>query len=54
MDEVYADWLKDIPLGRGGEPDECAAAVAFRVFERASHITGTVLAVDRGHIESVT
>ena len=54
VDEVYADWSKDIPLGRVGEPEEFAAAAAFLVSERASYITGTVLAVDGGHIKSVT
>ena len=54
VDEVYADWSKDIPLGRVGEPEEFGAAAAFLVSERSSYITGTVLAVDGGHIKSVT
>ena len=52
--EVYAAWAADIPMGRVGEPEEFAAAAAFLASERASYITGTVLAVDGGHIRSVT
>ncbi len=51
---VYAEWAADIPLGRVGEPEEFGAAAAFLASERASYITGTVLAVDGGHIRSVT
>ena len=54
VSEVYAEWSEDIPLGRVGEPEEFAAAAAFLASERASYITGTVLAVDGGHIKSVT
>ncbi len=53
-DEIYARWSRDIPAGRVGEPEEFAAAAAFLASERASYITGTVLAVDGGHIRSVT
>ena len=54
VEEVYAEWSADIPLGRVGEPEEFGAAAAFLASERASYITGTVLAVDGGHIKSVT
>ena len=54
VDDVYAEWSADIPLGRVGEPEEFGAAAAFLASERASYITGTVLAVDGGHIKSVT
>ena len=36
------------PLGRTGTPEEIAYAVAFLADERASYITGQVLAVDGG------
>ncbi|MFZ2052347.1 MAG: SDR family oxidoreductase, partial [Solirubrobacteraceae bacterium] len=36
------------PLGRIGEPDEVASAIAFLASERASFITGATLAVDGG------
>jgi 3-oxoacyl-[acyl-carrier protein] reductase len=44
---------KDIPLGRFGEPQEFAAAVAFLASERASYITGVSLAVDGGWIKNI-
>lgn len=36
------------PLGRVGEPDDIAAAVAFLASRDASWITGTTLCVDGG------
>ncbi|MGW0562725.1 SDR family NAD(P)-dependent oxidoreductase [Streptomyces sp. NPDC003016] len=37
-----------IPLGRPGRPEEIAEAVSWLVSERASYVTGTVLAVAGG------
>ncbi len=41
--------LSRIPLGRFGEPEEVAAAVAFLAGDAASLITGHVLMVDGGY-----
>lgn len=37
-----------VPLGRMGQPDEIAAAIAFLSSDLAGYITGTVLPVDGG------
>lgn len=44
---------KEIPLGRVGQPEEFAAAVAFLASARASYITGVSLAIDGGWIKSI-
>jgi glucose 1-dehydrogenase len=38
----------EIPLGRFGDPDEIAAAVAWVASDEASYITGTTIVVDGG------
>jgi glucose 1-dehydrogenase len=38
----------EIPLGRFGQPDEIAAAVAWAASDQAGYVTGTTLVVDGG------
>jgi glucose 1-dehydrogenase len=55
---INRDWLEDpeavrevesqIPLGRIGEPDEVAAAIAWLASPEANYVTGTTLFVDGG------
>ncbi len=40
--------IRDIPLGRPGDAEEVAAAVAFLTSPRGRYITGTTLAIDGG------
>lgn len=42
------DYLKNVPLGRFGEPEDIAKAVLFLASSDASYITGTDLVVDGG------
>lgn len=52
-DAILSEMVADVPLGRIGEPDELASAIAFLASERASYITGTVLAVDGGYLRGI-
>ena len=52
-DAILNEMVANVPMGRIGEPDELAAAVAFLASERASYITGTVLAVDGGYLRAI-
>jgi 3-oxoacyl-[acyl-carrier protein] reductase len=49
-DNVKAAVIGQIPLGRFGEPDDIAAAVAFLASPAAAYITGQTLTVDGGMV----
>ncbi len=48
VEEVFAGWARQAPVGRLLQPAEVAAAVAFLCSEEASGITGVALPVDGG------
>lgn len=48
--EVRAEYLKQIPVGRLGTPDDIANAVLFFASEESGYITGQVLPVTGGWI----
>jgi len=46
--DVKEDFLRQIPLGRFGTPEEVADAVLFLVSDRASYVTGATIDVNGG------
>ena len=52
-DEVSAESVNSIPIGRYGDPKEFADAVVFLASDRASYITGSVLRVDGGLLQNI-
>ena len=53
VEEVVAESTRSIPVGRYGNPEEYADAVAFLASTRASYITGSVIRIDGGLIASI-
>ena len=58
LEAVTEDRIRDahiatIPAGRYGRPEELGAVVAFLASERASYVTGQLIAVDGGLIAGV-
>ncbi|MDL2241846.1 3-oxoacyl-[acyl-carrier-protein] reductase [Bacteroidales bacterium OttesenSCG-928-L03] len=47
-DDVKAKWAEQIPLRRGGTPDDVANAALFLASDLSSYITGQVIQVDGG------
>lgn len=51
--EIRAQWTREVPAARIGEPREIAAVVAFLASTRASYVTGQSIAADGGWIKSL-
>lgn len=49
IDEFSREVMKRVPMGRFGQPEEVASAVAFLASQDASYITGVELNVDGGY-----
>jgi NAD(P)-dependent dehydrogenase (short-subunit alcohol dehydrogenase family) len=50
--ETESDLLEGIPLGRFGQPEEVADAVAYLASDRASYVNAASLLVDGGEVNS--
>lgn len=48
--DFLREYFRHLPLGRGGEADEVARAIAFLASEQASYISGAHLFVDGGQM----
>ncbi|MCB0338675.1 MAG: SDR family oxidoreductase [Bdellovibrionales bacterium] len=53
VSEAMDEFVSQVPMGRIGEPQETAAAVAFLASPAASFITGVNLPVDGGRISCI-
>jgi NAD(P)-dependent dehydrogenase (short-subunit alcohol dehydrogenase family) len=47
--QVTEEYLRRIPAGRLGTPEDVAALTAFLLSDQASWISGQVIGVDGGH-----
>jgi len=53
VDEVREDFVREVTLGRFGEPHEVARVITFLVSEAASFMTGAVVDVDGGYTKCI-
>lgn len=53
IEDVVAESVASIPVGRYGDPSEYGDAIAFLASARAAYVTGATLRVDGGYISSI-
>jgi 3-oxoacyl-[acyl-carrier protein] reductase len=53
LEDVVRESVASIPAARYGEPDEYADVVSFLASQRASYVTGSVIRIDGGYIQSI-
>ena len=47
-DEIRQEWVKKIPLRRGGQVEDIANVATFLASDLSSYVTGQVIQVDGG------
>ena len=47
-DAVREDWMKKIPLRRGGKPEDVADVALFLASDLSSYVSGQVIQIDGG------
>ncbi|MBS7385914.1 MAG: SDR family oxidoreductase, partial [Bacteroidales bacterium] len=47
-DEIKADWMKKIPLRRGGTPEDIANVCTFLASDMSSYVNGQVISICGG------
>ena len=48
--DEMATWIRMIPLGRFGEPEEVAELAAFLASDEASFVNGAIVVIDGGNM----
>ena len=49
----YQEIVASIPVGRYGKPEEYGAVATFLASQQASYLTGSIIRVDGGFIQSI-
>ncbi|TDU87366.1 NAD(P)-dependent dehydrogenase (short-subunit alcohol dehydrogenase family) [Kribbella voronezhensis] len=52
-EELLAEMVQSIPMGRAGEPEEVADVATFLASPRASYVTGSVITMDGGSTSAI-
>ena len=47
-EDIRKDWMKKIPLRRGGQPEDIANVCAFLASDMSSYVSGQVIQIDGG------
>ena len=48
VDNAHAEFIRPIPMGRYGQPEEIAELVAFLASDASSYVTGAAISIDGG------
>jgi 3-oxoacyl-[acyl-carrier protein] reductase len=48
LEDVVAEGIAEVPLGRFGEPHEVAECITYLLSERAAYLTGNIVQIDGG------